>query len=44
MIYLDISRAERELDWRPQTPLDAGIQETWRFVKSVTTDSRNVGN
>lgn len=43
-IYLDISRAERELDWRPQTPLNAGIQETWRFVKNVTAHSTNMGN
>jgi len=26
---LDVSRAERELDWRPQTPLAEGLRLTW---------------
>ena len=26
---LDISLAERELGWRPQTPLEEGLQLTW---------------
>jgi UDP-glucose 4-epimerase len=26
---LDVSRAERELDWRPQTSLDDGLRATW---------------
>ena len=26
---LDISRAERELGWRPQTPLEEGLRLTW---------------
>ncbi len=31
---LDVSLAERELDWRPQEPLDDGLAETWRWVTS----------
>jgi UDP-glucose 4-epimerase len=31
---LDVSLAERELDWRPQQSLDAGLAETWRWVTS----------
>jgi UDP-glucose 4-epimerase len=31
---LDISLAERELGWRPQQPLDAGLAETWWWVTS----------
>jgi UDP-glucose 4-epimerase len=31
---LDVSLAERELDWRPQEPLDDGLSETWRWVTS----------
>jgi UDP-glucose 4-epimerase len=31
---LDVSLAERELGWRPQQPLDAGLAETWRWVTS----------
>lgn len=34
-IYLDISRAQQELAWRPVTSLDAGIRQTWEFVRSV---------
>ena len=26
---LDVSRAERELGWRPRTPLDEGLRRTW---------------
>ncbi len=26
---LDISLAERELGWRPQTPLEEGLRLTW---------------
>ena len=26
---LDVSRSERELGWRPQTPLDEGLRLTW---------------
>ena len=29
---LDVSRAERELGWRPATPLAEGLRETWRSV------------
>ena len=27
--FLDISRSERELGWRPQTPLEEGLRLTW---------------
>ncbi len=36
-IYLDISRAQQELAWRPATSLDAGIRQTWEFVRSVVS-------
>jgi UDP-glucose 4-epimerase len=29
---LDVSRAERELGWRPQHDLDAGLAETWAWI------------
>jgi UDP-glucose 4-epimerase len=29
---LDVDRAERELDWRPQYDLDRGLAETWAWV------------
>jgi UDP-glucose 4-epimerase len=29
---LDISRAQRELGWRPQRSLDEGLAETWRWI------------
>jgi UDP-glucose 4-epimerase len=29
---LDVSRAKRELDWRPQHDLDAGLAETWAWI------------
>jgi len=31
---LDVSRAERELDWRPQVSLDEGLRRTWEWVRS----------
>jgi UDP-glucose 4-epimerase len=31
---LDVSLAERELDWRPRHSLDDGLVETWRWVTS----------
>jgi UDP-glucose 4-epimerase len=27
--FLDVSRSERELGWRPQTPLEEGLRLTW---------------
>jgi UDP-glucose 4-epimerase len=30
---LDVAKAERELGWRPLVDLDAGLRETWRWVK-----------
>lgn len=35
-IFLDITRAKRELDWVPKTPIDVGIKITWNFIKKVT--------
>ncbi len=34
-IYLDVTRAKRELEWEPQTPLSVGIKKTWDFVKGL---------
>jgi UDP-glucose 4-epimerase len=31
---LDVSLAERELDWRPQVELDEGLRRTWDWVRS----------
>jgi UDP-glucose 4-epimerase len=31
-IYLDVSRAGRELDWAPQTTLEAGVGKVWEFI------------
>jgi UDP-glucose 4-epimerase len=36
-IYLDISRAGRELDWRPQTPMAVGLRHTWDFISAAAT-------
>lgn len=32
---LDPSRAERELGWRPEQELDAGLRETWAWISSA---------
>jgi len=32
---LDITRAERELQWRPSTSLEDGIRTTWEFVQRL---------
>jgi UDP-glucose 4-epimerase len=29
---LDVSRAERELGWRPEVPLDEGLRPTWESI------------
>lgn len=34
-VYLDISRAQRELGWSPRTPIEEGMERTWRFVQQV---------
>ena len=34
-IYLDVSRAERELDWRVRVSLDDGLAETVEYFRSV---------
>ena len=34
-IVLDISRANRELGWVPRMGIEAGIRETWEFVRGV---------
>ena len=33
-VVLDISRARRELGWRPGVPLEEGLGRTWRWVKA----------
>jgi UDP-glucose 4-epimerase len=32
---LDVTRAARELDWRPETTLAQGLAETWAWVQST---------
>ena len=34
-IYLDITRAKRELYWKPTYTLEHGINKTWEFVKNL---------
>jgi UDP-glucose 4-epimerase len=34
-IYLDISKAQKELYWNPKTSLEVGIQRTWDFIKNL---------
>lgn len=34
-IYLDISRARKELGWEPTISLESGIKKTWEFVQRV---------
>jgi len=34
-IYLDISKAKKEISWEPITSLDDGIKQTWEFIKSL---------
>src|SRR5262249_1177469 len=33
---LDVSRAERELGWRPEHDLHAGLTETWAWLGSAS--------
>lgn len=33
-IYLDITRARKELGWEPRISLDEGLHRTWEFVKN----------
>jgi len=35
-IYLDISRATTELEWRPDTSIHEGIAKSWEFVRTIT--------
>lgn len=35
-IYLDISKATKELNWEPRTSLEQGIKYTWDFVSNLT--------
>lgn len=37
----DISRAEKELDWRPEVTLADGLQKTIQFFAKKTTDEEN---
>lgn len=34
-IYLDITRAATELEWKPSTSLEQGIKHTWDFVSGL---------
>jgi UDP-glucose 4-epimerase len=34
-IYLDISRARKELEWSPSTSLEDGIMKTWEFIQTL---------
>ena len=34
-IFLDNTRARRELDWEPAIPIDVGIVSTWDFIKEI---------
>lgn len=34
-IYLDITRAQNELFWRPNTPIAVGIKKTWDFISKI---------
>jgi UDP-glucose 4-epimerase len=35
-IYLDITRANKELNWKLHTSLEQGINHTWDFIKNLT--------
>lgn len=34
-IYLDITRASKELNWKPSTSIEQGIKHTWDFVNNL---------
>jgi UDP-glucose 4-epimerase len=34
-IYLDITKAKKDLKWMPKTPLEVGIRKTWEYIKSL---------
>lgn len=34
-IWLDISRAKEQLDWRPCTPLEKGVEQTYSFIRQL---------
>jgi UDP-glucose 4-epimerase len=34
-MYLDISRAGKELSWAPVTSLESGIEKTWKFIQKL---------
>jgi UDP-glucose 4-epimerase len=38
-IYLDIAKARKELNWKPQISLEDGIKRTWDFVSKLTDHS-----
>jgi UDP-glucose 4-epimerase len=35
-IYLDISRARKELNWEPRTTLQEGIKLTWEYITHLS--------
>lgn len=39
-IFLDNSRAAKELSWMPATSLEAGIEKTWQFIKELSIASK----
>jgi UDP-glucose 4-epimerase len=38
-IYLDITRARKELEWEPKISLTMGLYKTWEFVKNLSADT-----
>ena len=34
-IYLDTTRAQRELSWQPTTPIRVGLRRTWEFMTTA---------
>lgn len=43
-VYLDITRAQQELNWSPAIALPQGIFNTWQFIQTVGTPNINKHN
>jgi UDP-glucose 4-epimerase len=41
-IYLDITRAQKELDWVPRIEIQEGILRTWKFIQNLHSASREI--